>query len=95
MEIVAAGTPMTAAAVHPFSVRSIAQMTDEQPITDPTERSMPPSRMTMVIPVATSPVTDTCRKTSVRFWYERKMFAPEDVRGEARAPTRQMSARPQ
>ena len=59
MEIVAAGTPMIAAGVHPGLVRSIAQMTDEQPITEPTDRSMPPSRMTMVIPVATRPVIDT------------------------------------
>jgi hypothetical protein len=93
--IVAKGTPMTAAGVHPGRVRSIAQMTEEQPITEPTERSMPPSRMTMVIPVATRPVIDTCRSTSVRFKYERKMFLPPDVWGEASAPIRQMSAKPQ
>ena len=66
MAIVAAGTPMIAAGVHPGLVRSIAQMIVEQPITEPTDRSMPPSRMTMVIPVATRPVIETCRSTSVR-----------------------------
>ena len=91
----AAGTLMIAAAVHPGLVRSIAQMTVEHPMTEPTDRSMPPSRMTMVMPVATRPVIETCRKTSVRFWYERKMFLPEDVSGERAAPIRQMRASPQ
>ena len=86
---------MIAAGVQPVLVSSIAQMTEEQPMTDPTDRSMPPSRMTIVIPVATRPVIDTCRSTSVRFWYERKMFLPEEVCGEASAPITQMSARPQ
>ncbi len=86
---------MMAAGVHPGVVRSIAQMTDEHPMTDPTDRSMPPRRMTMVIPVATRPVIDTCRNTSVRFWNERKMFPPADVCGESSAPIRQMSANPQ
>ncbi len=64
-------------------------------MTEPTDRSMPPRSMTMVIPVATRPVIETCRSTSVKFWYERKMFLPEDVCGEASAPIRQMSAKPQ
>ena len=68
MAIVAAGTPMIEAGVHPGLVRSIAQTIVEQPMTEPTDRSMPPSRMTMVIPVATRPVIETCRSTSVRFW---------------------------
>ena len=63
---IAAGTPMTDAAVQPGLVSSIAQITVEKPITEPTDRSMPPSRMTMVIPVATSPVIETWRSTSVR-----------------------------
>ena len=57
---------MTAAGVHPGRVRSIAQMIVEQPMTDPTDRSMPPRRMTIVMPVATRPVIETCRSTSVR-----------------------------
>ena len=47
---------------------AVAEMTDEQPMTEPTERSMPPSKMTIVMPVATRPVIDTCLSTSVRFW---------------------------
>jgi hypothetical protein len=62
----AAGTPITEAAVQPGLVSSIAQMTVANPITEPTDRSMPPSRMTMVIPVATRPVIETWRSTSVR-----------------------------
>ena len=63
---VAAGTAKIEAVVHPDCVSSIAQTIVEKPITEPTDRSMPPSRMTMVIPVATRPVIDTCRSTSVR-----------------------------
>lgn len=63
---VAAGTPITAAAVQPGLVSSIAQITVEKPMTEPTDKSMPPSRMTIVMPVATRPVIETCRSTSVR-----------------------------
>ena len=35
-------------------------------VTEPTDKSIPPSRITIVMPVATRPVIDTCRKTSVR-----------------------------
>ena len=57
---------MTAAAVHPGLVSSMAQMIVEQPMTEPTDRSIPPRRMTIVMPVATRPVIDTWRSTSVR-----------------------------
>ena len=62
----AAGTPMMEAAVQPALVSSMAQTMVENPITEPTDRSMPPSRITMVIPVATRPVIETWRSTSVR-----------------------------
>ena len=73
----------------------MAQMIVEKPITEPTDRSMPPSRMTRVMPVATRPVIDTWRRTSVRLLNERKMFLPDEVCGEANAPIRQMIASPQ
>ena len=62
----AAGTPMIDAAVQPDLVSSIAQMMVEKPMTEPTDKSMPPSRMTIVMPVATKPVIDTWRRTSVK-----------------------------
>ena len=37
----------------------MAQMIVEKPMTEPTDKSMPPSRMTRVMPVATRPVIDT------------------------------------
>lgn len=55
----AAGTPISEAAVQPAFVSSIAQMMVENPMIEPTDRSMPPSRMTMVMPVATNPVIET------------------------------------
>ncbi len=64
--IPAAGTPMTAAAVQPAWVSSMAETTVPKAMTEPTERSMPPIRMTMVMPVAAKPVIATCRSTSVR-----------------------------
>ena len=73
----------------------MAQMIVEKPMTEPTDKSMPPSRMTRVMPVATRPVIDTWRRTSVRLLNERKMFLPEEVCGEAKAPIRQMIASPQ
>jgi hypothetical protein len=57
---------MMDAAVQPDLVSSIAQMMVAKPMTEPTDRSMPPSRMTMVMPVATRPVIETWRRTSVR-----------------------------
>ena len=64
-------------------------------MTDPTDKSMPPSRMTSVMPVATRPVIDTWRRTSVRLLGDRKMFLPDEVCGEANAPIRQIIASPQ
>jgi hypothetical protein len=57
---------MTDAEVQPGLVSSIAQITVEKPMTEPTDKSIPPSRMTMVMPVATNPVIETWRRTSVR-----------------------------
>ncbi len=37
----------------------MAHMIVEKPIIEPTDKSMPPSRMTRVMPVATRPVIDT------------------------------------
>ena len=42
-------------------------MTVHMAMIDPTERSMPAVRITAVMPVATRPVIDTCRRTSRRF----------------------------
>ena len=73
----------------------MAQMMVEKPMTEPTDKSIPPSRMTRVMPVATRPVIDTWRRTSVRLLKDRKIFLPEEVCGEANAPIRQMIASPQ
>ncbi len=57
---------MQTAGVSPGTVSSIAQTTEQIAISEPTERSMPPVRMTAVMPVAIRPVVDTCRSTSSR-----------------------------
>ena len=62
-----AGIPIAAAGVQPGTVSSIAQTTEQSAMIDPTDRSIPAVRITAVIPVAISPVVDTCRSTSSRF----------------------------
>ena len=57
---------MIAAAVQPAWVSSMPVITEPKAITEPTDRSMPPVRITMVIPTATRPVIETWCSTSVR-----------------------------
>ena len=44
----------------------MAQTTEQSAMIDPTERSIPAVMITAVMPVAISPVIDTCRSTSSR-----------------------------
>ena len=87
--------PCTAAGVQPGWVSSMAQSTEPSAITEPTERSMPPVRITSVMPTATSPVIETCRSTSGRLPEERKMLLPFEVTGESGTPTRKIASSPQ
>src|SRR5271165_3105277 len=52
---------------HPC-VRRKATMTAVIPQTDPTDKSMPPVRMTRVIPIATIPTKEKFRVMFVMFW---------------------------
>ena len=60
----------------------------------PTLRSMPAVRMTRVIPTAMIPISETCRRTSVRLPTSRKIRSPEPERGLVRTASRMMIARP-
>ena len=68
------GIETTAAVVQPSIVSSMAQSTDPSARIEPTDRSMPPVRMTSVIPTATMPLLDTWRST-----LEKVARAEEDV----------------
>src|SRR5882672_6508661 len=46
--------------------------------TDPTERSIPPARITVVIPKASRALTEICRRTLIRFVVARKVGDSSD-----------------
>jgi hypothetical protein len=92
---VASGIAIVALAVQPAWVSKAAVMTEPNASVEPTERSMPPVRITIVIPTATRPVTETCRSTSDRFPDERKILCPFDVTGENATPAANRIASPQ
>src|SRR5467141_4170547 len=46
--------------------------------TDPTERSIPPARITVVIPKASRALTEICRRTLIRFVVARKLGDSSD-----------------
>jgi hypothetical protein len=50
----------------------VAQVMPATPITEPTDRSMPPVSSTKVSPTAQMPMIDTCRSTLRRFAPVRK-----------------------
>ena len=64
-------------------------------MTEPTDRSMPPIRMTSVIPTATMPLLETWRSTSDWFAWVRKMLTPCELTGEASTPTAYSAISPQ
>ena len=89
------GRPRIEAPVQPASVRSIEQTTEPRAMVEPTERSMPPVRMTSVMPTATMPLLETWRKTSARLPGLRKMLMPRELTGEVAMPTARSAIRPQ
>ena len=89
------GRAMPAATVKPGCVSSNAASTVPRARIEPTDRSMPPIRITMVMPTATRPVIETWRSTSERLPEVRKMFRPLEVTGEKATPIAKRAARPQ
>ena len=76
-------------------VSSMAQSTEPSARIEPTERSMPPVRITSVIPTATIPLLETWRSTLERLPGLRKMFTPREFTGEDSTPTSSRRAKPQ
>src|SRR4051794_1134602 len=65
----------------------MAQSTDPSAMMEPTERSIPPVRITRLMPTATIPLFDTCRSTSDRLPVLRKILTPLDEAGDVIMPT--------
>src|SRR3954449_10409857 len=65
----------------------MAHNTEPNAMIEPTDRSMPPVRITRVIPIATMPLLDTCRSTSDRFPVPKNMLTPLDDTGDVTTPT--------
>ncbi len=89
------GIEITAAEVQPSMVRSMAHSTEPRARIEPTERSMPPVRITSVMPTATIPLLETWRRTLERLPGLRKMFTPREFTGEDSTPTSSRRAKPQ
>jgi hypothetical protein len=81
------GSDRNVALVHPSSVSSMAHKTEPRAMIEPTERSMPPVRITRVMPTATIPLLETWRSTSDKLPVLRKMLTPLDEMGDERMPT--------
>ena len=65
-----------------FSTIRTAEPTAASPSTAPTERSMPPIRITNVIPTAMMPISDTARTTLARLSALRNRISPSLARRE-------------
>src|SRR6476619_149233 len=73
----------------------MAQMTEPSAIIEPTERSIPPVRITSVIPTAMMPLLETCRSTSAWLPGLKKMLTPLLFTGERITPVAYSTANPQ
>ena len=70
----------------------MAQSTEPSARIEPTDRSMPPVRMTSVMPTATMPLLETWRSTLDRLPGLRKMLTPRELTGEDSTPTSNSSS---
>ena len=60
----------------PFSTISAAEPVETRPTTEPTDRSMSPSRMIIVMPMASMPVSDTARSRFMMLVTLKNMLRP-------------------
>ena len=84
LPVTASVSATTGIVSRPSCIRPLAATTAPSAMTAPTERSMPPMRMTMVMPMAMMPLTDAKRTMLSRFAGCRKTMVPSRW-GEARA----------
>ena len=61
---------------RPLCTISAAEPVETRPTTEPTDRSMSPSRMIMVMPMARMPVSDTARSRFMMLVTLRNMLRP-------------------
>jgi hypothetical protein len=76
------------------SLRKLAAMTLVSARTEPTDRSIPAIMMTKVIPTATMPITETCRRTFIWFCNVRKAGVSKEITTTRRIRANKVSSRP-